>query len=105
MLSQLETWALNNNINFSVDHHIRCFAHVVNLSVQSALKELKNEIDQVRNLIIKCRSSPQRRQKFKEISNLNNISLSPILDVSTRWNSTYEMINRALELKVVSIFN
>jgi hypothetical protein len=75
----------------------------LNLAVQYALKELKYEIDRIRNIIIKCHSSPQRRQKFKEISNLNGIeNLSLILDVSTRWNSTYEMIKRALDLKVVS---
>ncbi|MDW3612733.1 MAG: hypothetical protein QOK90_11435 [Nitrososphaeraceae archaeon] len=75
----------------------------MNLAVQYALKELKCEIDRIRNIIIKCCSSPQRRQKFKEISNLNGIkNLSPILDISTHWNSTYEMIKRVLDLKMVS---
>ena len=27
--------------------------------------------------------------------------LKPILDVSTRWNSTFEMCNRAIELRIV----
>ncbi|CAG8607822.1 13158_t:CDS:2 [Cetraspora pellucida] len=40
-------------------------------------------------------------KKFSEIANLNNINLLPILDVPTRWNSTYMIIQRALSLKVV----
>ncbi|CAG8824437.1 22644_t:CDS:2, partial [Cetraspora pellucida] len=81
MVYHLESWAIRENINFSTDNHFRCFAHVVNLAIQVALKQLKNEIDKIRKLIIKSRSSPQRCQKFSEISNLNSINLSPILDV------------------------
>ncbi|CAG8855577.1 42301_t:CDS:1, partial [Gigaspora margarita] len=100
MIYHLESWSTNKNINFSDSNHFRCFAHVVNISVQAALKKLKDETDKIRNLILKSRSSPQRRKKFSEISNLNNINLLPILDVPTRWNSTYMMIQRALSLKV-----
>jgi len=104
MFSALELWAKGYNIDFSTNNQqFRCFAHVVNLAVQAALKELKSEIDKIRNLIIKSRSSSQRRKKFSEISELNGINLLPILDVPTRWNSTYEMIKRALDLQVVSI--
>ena len=105
MFSNLETWATNNNIEFSKNkNQFRCFAHVVNLAVQAALKELKIEVDNLRNFIIKSRSSSQRRKKFAEISKLNGFDeLLPILDVPTRWNSTYDMIKRALDLRVVCI--
>ncbi|CAG8743306.1 15304_t:CDS:2 [Rhizophagus irregularis] len=64
--------------------------------------ELKPEIDKIRNLIVKSRSLSQRRKKFSEISKLNGVDdLLPILDVPTRWNSTYDMVKRALDLKVV----
>ncbi|RGB21780.1 hypothetical protein C1646_634456, partial [Rhizophagus diaphanus] len=61
-------------------------------------------IDKIWNLIIKSHSSSQRRKKFSEISKLNGVDdLLPILDVPTRWNSTYDMVKRALDLKVVCI--
>ncbi|CAB4409531.1 unnamed protein product [Rhizophagus irregularis] len=103
MFSYLELWAKDNDIDFSGNNQqCRCFAHVVNLAVQAALKELKPEIDKIRNLIVKSRSSSQRRKKFSEISKLNGVDdLLPILDVPTRWNSTYDMVKRALDLKVV----
>ncbi|CAG8695432.1 1162_t:CDS:2, partial [Rhizophagus irregularis] len=64
--------------------------------------ELKPEIDKIWNLIVKSCSSSQHRKKFSEISKLNGVDdLLPILDVSTCWNSTYDMVKRALDLKVV----
>jgi len=41
----------SNNLTFvdelSKENHFRCFAHVINLSVQEALKELKIQLNQV----------------------------------------------------------
>ncbi|CAB4374518.1 unnamed protein product [Rhizophagus irregularis] len=103
IFSYLELWAKDNNIDFSGNNQqCRCFAYVVNLAVQAALKELKPEIDKIWNLIVKSRSSSQRRKKFSEISKLNGVDdLLSILDVPTRWNSTYDIVKRTLDLKVV----
>ncbi|CAG8646830.1 17984_t:CDS:2 [Gigaspora margarita] len=57
---------IDKDISFCTNNHFRCFVHVVNLSVQAALKQLKDEIDKIQNLIIKSHSSPQERQKFLE---------------------------------------
>jgi hypothetical protein len=35
------------NVFFKKENHFRCFAHVINLSVQEALKELKSQLNQV----------------------------------------------------------
>lgn len=35
------------NVFFKKENHFRCFAHVINLSVQEALKELNNQLNQV----------------------------------------------------------
>ena len=51
-------------------------------------------------MVIKVRSSPQRRERFKQQCNATNIpELELIPDVKTRWNSTEMMIERALKLR------
>ena len=68
-------------------------------------------IPKLRKLIVKIRCSPQRREKFARRCDLysnNNEdikSLNLILDVRTRWNSTYLMLERALKLKEVNKYN
>ena len=55
-------------------------------------------------LISKIRHSPQRQEKLSSKCEYHGINdLKPILDVPTRWNSTFDMINRALLLKEVNL--
>lgn len=47
----LTNWAIEKRIPFDKDdNHFRCFAHVINLSVQAALTQLESEISQVKLL-------------------------------------------------------
>jgi hypothetical protein len=47
----LTNWAIEQRIPFDKDeNHFRCFAHVINLSVQSALAQLESEISKVKLL-------------------------------------------------------
>ena len=125
-VKEIEYVCNENNINF---HHkknyVRCLAHIINLTSQEILKFIKageaqeeNEIltelsqnnnieiiPRLRKLIVKIRSSPQRREKFAKRCDLySSERLNLILDVRTRWNSMYLMLNRALKLKEVSKF-
>lgn len=123
--------ATNNNVLFRTiqkefDHaglnhppiqHVRCMAHIINLAVQAFLTCLKadddedtvditegGEISKLRMIITKIRSSLHRQDEFKKnckIFGLNSKEL--ILDVKTRWNSTYSMIERAVEFQDVSL--
>ena len=103
-------------------------AHVINLTVQEILKNIKagdaqeedellelvsqeeqeddvnvEIIPKLRRLIVKIRSSPQQKEKFARRCKFFSIqSLNVILDVKTRWNSTYLMLDRALKLREVS---
>jgi len=49
--------------------------------------------------------SPQQEEKFRAQYKVANVpKLNVILDVRTRWNSTYDMLARARKLKEVSLF-
>lgn len=66
-------------------------------------EESSNEptVVKLRDLIKKIRKSPQMREKLKKICQLYEIKcLVPIIDVATRWDSTFDMIERAIFLKV-----
>ena len=126
-LKELSTVCSNKNINFHhKKNHVRCLAHIMNLTCQEILKNIKageaqdedeilkeisngnddiNVIPKLRKLIVKIRASSQRKERFDRQSNLySGNSLNLILDVKTRWNSTYLMLERALKLQEVSNF-
>ncbi|KAF2283068.1 hypothetical protein GH714_043812 [Hevea brasiliensis] len=77
--------------------HMRCMAHIVNLVVMDGLKDVGESVLKVRNAVRYIRSSPARLKKFKECVEYEKIDgkSSLCLDVPTRWNSTYLMLNIA----------
>lgn len=108
------------------ENRIRCLPHIINLAVKAFLKKFDNasyeefELDNVggvgdvnhensnirllisklRFIVKKLRSSPQQRESFKKHCDAAEIKfLMVILDVCTRWNSTFYMVERALQLK------
>ncbi|CAB4488760.1 unnamed protein product [Rhizophagus irregularis] len=102
-MTSLSIWVAENVINFNKkEQHIRCFAHSINLSVKEALSCLDGKISLLRELIVKICASSLRREKLSNACKNNDINnLKPILDIPTRWNSTFDMIKKALQLKVV----
>jgi hypothetical protein len=57
-------------------------------------------IIKLRRLVVKIRSSPQRRNEFKGLCIACGLPVKElVLDTRTRWNSTHAMIKRACELK------
>ncbi|XP_042944041.1 zinc finger BED domain-containing protein RICESLEEPER 2-like isoform X2 [Carya illinoinensis] len=77
--------------------HIRCCAHIMNLIVNDGLKDCDDSIARVRNAVKYVRSSPARMEKFKKCIEKEKISCLKLvcLDVPTRWNSTYLMLEVA----------
>ncbi|XP_031266505.1 zinc finger BED domain-containing protein RICESLEEPER 2-like [Pistacia vera] len=81
--------------------HVRCIAHILNLIVRDGLSEVKDCISRIRNSVKYVRSSPTRAQAFEKCVKEERIAYKGVvcLDVATRWNSTYLMLDVAIKLK------
>jgi hypothetical protein len=105
MLSHLR----KNLVDRNLIHHegnllqIRCAAHVLNLIVQDGLKTMKSVVDNVRESVKYVRSSQYRKEQFDKIVAQTGIKCKhqPSLDVSTRWNSTFIMLESVLPFRKV----
>jgi hypothetical protein len=124
MMEHVESYYKDNypNAGFSAAwNQVECLAHVLNLGAQQILKQFKQPIDKdtyeagsessdsmvsvISRLAFLCRKirlSPKLRRLMKDICDQKGVKyLVPTIDVSTRWNSTYDMLGRALEIKDV----
>ena len=77
--------------------HVRCCAHILKLVVKDGLNEMKDSVTRIRDAMKYVRSSPQRLNSLNPYVEKDRIPLknSLILDVPTRWNSTYLMLDVA----------
>jgi len=81
--------------------HLGCFAHTLNLIVQSALKKENDIIDKVKNICTHIRKSTNANNKLiaYQKSMGVNVPLKVLQDVATRWNSTFYMLERFVQLE------
>ena len=81
--------------------HMRCVAHILNLIVRDGLTELNGAITKVRAAVKYVRSSPQRQKLFKACAEKEGIESDSLLslDVPTRWNSTFLMLDTAIKFQ------
>ncbi|XP_031257249.1 zinc finger BED domain-containing protein RICESLEEPER 2-like [Pistacia vera] len=81
--------------------HMRCTAHIMNLIVKDGLSETKDCISRIRNSIKYVKSSPARAETFQRCVKEEMIAYKGgvCLDVATRWNSTYLMLDVAVKFK------
>lgn len=77
--------------------HLRCCAHIINLVVRDGLDEQFPSISRIRNAIKYVWSSPARTTTFKDCVDKVKIDCQrkPCLDVDTRWNSMFLMLEMA----------
>ncbi|XP_042494998.1 zinc finger BED domain-containing protein RICESLEEPER 2-like [Macadamia integrifolia] len=78
--------------------HNRCCAHISNLIVQDGLKCIDESVHFVRSSVAYVKASQARKVKFLECCKQLDIPSQKGLhgDVSTRWNSTYHMLDSAI---------
>ncbi|KAH9792650.1 BED-type domain-containing protein [Citrus sinensis] len=95
---KLANWSGNSMVLNGLYMHVRCSAHIINLIVQDGLSQVSHSIASIRNAVKYVRSSPARLQKFKTCVDREKISRGGlmVLDVPTRWNSTYLMLEKAV---------
>lgn len=77
--------------------HMRCVAHIVNLIVSEGLKEINRSVVRVRAAVKFVKGETSRLARFKKCAELAKVQTKAFLtvDVCTRWNSTYLMLNTA----------
>ncbi|XP_073136407.1 zinc finger BED domain-containing protein RICESLEEPER 2-like [Henckelia pumila] len=83
--------------------HMRCCAHILNLVVRDGLELIGDSIETIRYSVGFWTATPKRDEKFVETARQLKIPSTKKLelDCKTRWNSTYLMLNTALEYKDV----
>lgn len=81
--------------------HVRCCAHVLNLIVQEGLLVATDLLENIRESVRFVKASDSRKEAFaacvESVGIRSGAGLS--LDVPTRWNSTYDMLARALKFR------
>jgi len=93
---------LNSSIDsfFNKVLHVRCVAHCINLVVKEGLDEVETLLGYLRVISSLLKNSPKQWESFQKIAKDINCNVRKmILDSPTRWSSTYEMIQRAIDNK------
>ncbi|KAF7141255.1 hypothetical protein RHSIM_Rhsim06G0136800 [Rhododendron simsii] len=77
--------------------HVRCCAHILNLIVSDGLEEHAPSIACIHEVVRYVRSSPSMLDSFKKCALKERIESKKYLclDVPSRWNSTYLMLDAA----------
>lgn len=76
-----------------------CSTHILNLVVGDRFKEVNDSIAALRNSVRYVRASPTRLGRFQRCmkNTCKEENAFICLDVETRWNSTYFMLDHAIK--------
>ncbi|KAK9985099.1 hypothetical protein SO802_034624 [Lithocarpus litseifolius] len=81
--------------------HVRCGAHILNLIVQEGLKVIDDLVIKIRETMKYLKGSKIRMCRFDECAKIVGMKRTKglCLDVCTRWNATYDMIDSAIRYR------
>ncbi|XP_065645610.1 uncharacterized protein LOC136076073 [Hydra vulgaris] len=102
----MELWEIDEKLHFkSHIFNVRCAVHILNLLVQDGIKEIAFAIESIRETVKYLKKTPARLYKFGQIAKQMDVPTNKglRLDVATRWNSTYTMLEHILPFKLVLI--
>ena len=76
-----------------------CYAYILNLLVNDGLKDMHDSISKIRNAVRYVRTSPGHMDIFRNMIKETRIQkkCTMQLDVPSRWNTTYLIIESALK--------
>lgn len=105
---KLPVYLVNDNASnmLKAGELLGCNAHTLNIAAQKALKvkSVSNMLAKVRRIVVFFRRSAVAANAFKVQADLLGIPNKKFkMDVVTRWNSAYEMIEKYLEVQVAVV--
>jgi hypothetical protein len=86
------------NLDFA---HYRCVTHILNLAVNKGLDLISEFVKKVRSLMSYIKSSQPVCDLLKILYKVKGINyLASKLDVNTRWNSTFYMLEKCKRMEL-----
>ncbi|CAI6343248.1 unnamed protein product [Macrosiphum euphorbiae] len=116
LIEQVNKWGLVNKITMIVSdnmvaavrlcqwRHFPCFAHSINLIVQSALEKVRPILGKVKAIVKYFKRSTNALSRLNDIQKQGGYSVLKLKRCPTRWNSTFDMVDRILKIKEPVLF-
>ena len=81
--------------------HVHCGAHILNLIIQEELKVMDDSVIKIREIMKYLKGSESRMCRFDECAKIVGMKRTKglRLDICTRWNATYDMIDSAMRYR------